>query len=116
VLPWSYAVSFPNPFQRPSISEPKPFNFLVNGENMVGFLHTSGIWLTSPRPFSLSKETIEVVSEEIVGKICHDNKSSPEKAIACFGFNWDLSKDVVLVGRLNFLWIAQRHGVNKSAH
>lgn len=114
VLPWSYAVSFSNPFQRPLISEPKPFIFLVNGENIVGFLHTSGIWLTGSRPFSLNQKAIEVVSERIMGKIGYDNKSNPEKAIVCFGFSWDLSKDVVIIGRLKFLWIAKRRGVNKS--
>jgi hypothetical protein len=103
--PWSYAVSFSNPFQRPLISEPKPFIFSVNGENIAGFLHTSGIWVTGSRPFSLNPVTIEIVSKRIVEKIGHDNEPDPEKAIACFGFNYDLSKNGIVIGKLKFLWM-----------
>ena len=103
--PWSYAVSFPNPFQRPLLSEPKFFIFSVNDENVAGFLHTSGIWITGSQPFLLNPSIIEVVSQRILQKISLDNEPNSEKAIECFGFNYNLSKNAIIIGKLKFLWV-----------
>jgi hypothetical protein len=103
---WSYAVSFPNHFPpRSIITEPKPFIFTVNGEHVVGFLHTSGIWLTGSRPFSLNPSIIEIVSERIADKIGQDNATNSEQAISSFGFDYQLSKDRIHIDKLRFLWV-----------
>ena len=110
VRPWSYAVSFPNPFKRLLISEPKPFLFKLNSENVnvVSFIHTSGIWITGSQPFLLNPIIIEAVSDIIAEKIAHIKEPDTKKsAIDFFGFNWDLSKDRVVIGKLRFLWIVK---------
>lgn len=110
VLPWSYAVSFPNPFNRPLIEEPKCFLFSVNGEDqkIISFIHTSGIWIAGSHPFLLNPKVIEVVSETIAKKITHIKEPNTRKSIThFFGFDWSLSKDRVLIGALKFLWIVE---------
>ena len=112
VRPWSYAVSFPDPTKgkRPLISEPKHllFKSKSGNENVVSFIHTSGIWITGCQPFLLNPEVIETVSEFIAEKLEHVKEPDTKKsAIDFFGFNWDLSKNRAVIGRLKFLWIVK---------
>lgn len=107
--PWSYAVSFHSPFIRPLISEPKWFVFSVNDkdENVIAFIHTSGIWMMGCHPFLLNLKVIEAVSELITKKIAHIKEPTTQKPTTeFFGFNWS-SKDRTPVGELKFLWIVK---------
>lgn len=106
--PWSYAVSFSNPFKRPIISEPRPFIVSSNFEDFVGFSHTSGIWLTGSKPFLLNPRIVEEVSKIISQKICESNKTNSEEALSCFGFNYSLSTDDLVIGNLKFLWVEKK--------
>jgi len=107
--PWSYAVSFSNPFQRPIISEPRPFILTFNSENIVGFRHTSGIWLTGSKPFLLNPQMVKLASLVISQKIRNSNTAKPDEALACFGFNYSSSKDTVIIGNLKFCWMEINH-------
>ena len=62
VCPWSYAVSFANPFKRPLISEPMPILIQADDAKVIGFLHSSGIWITGAHPFCLNQHVIEAAS------------------------------------------------------
>jgi hypothetical protein len=103
VSSWSYAASYFNHFQLPLISNPIPFEFLLNGSEVriIGFLHTSGIWITATHPNALSQPFIEAVSSLIEKKLLQD---CGEKSVSCFGFNYDL-KNRPLIGSLRFLWV-----------
>lgn len=107
--PWSYAVSFSNPFKTPITDEPKPLIFRANVENrdLVSFIHTSGIWLTGSQPYLLNPEIIETASEMIVEKDAHFKEPKTRKSITdFFGFNYE-SKARTAIGNLKFLWIAK---------
>jgi len=109
VRPWNYAISYPNPFTRLLISEPRWFVFSANGKdkNIVSFIHTSGIWMMGSHPFLLNPKVIETVSELITKKIAHIKESTTQKPITnFFGFNW-LSKDRTPIGKLKFLWVVK---------
>jgi hypothetical protein len=107
--PWSYAVSFSNPFQRPIISEPRPFTLSRNLEDIVGFSHSSGIWLTGSKPSLLTSRIVEEASDIISQKIRESNKTNPEMAISSFGFNYSLSKNDLVIGDLKFIWTKKNH-------
>jgi hypothetical protein len=109
VRPWSFAVSFPIPYAIDNreflVSEPK---LLLLNENVMSFIHTSGIWITGCQPFSLNQQLIEVLSKLISGKL--DSIKDPvtgKKATDFYGFNWDLSKKIAVIGNLKFLWIVK---------
>lgn len=110
VRPWSYAISFPTPFKRPLINEPKCFFLSVNGENknIIGFIHTSGIWIVGSHPFLLNPEVIETVSELVTKEITHIKEPATQKPMTdFFGFDWSLSKDRVSIGKLRFFWAVE---------
>lgn len=110
VRPWSYAISFPSPFERPLISEPKCFVFSGNGENknIISFIHTSGIWVTGSHPCLLNPKVIEAVSELITKEITRIKEPNTKKSITdFFGFDWSLSKDRVAIGKLKFFWTVE---------
>ena len=83
VCPWSYAVSFANPFKRPLISEPMPILIQADDAKVIGFLHSSGIWITGAHPFCLNQHVIEAASTVIVNKLVNDNKC--DEVLSCFG-------------------------------
>jgi hypothetical protein len=103
VLPWSYAVSFANPFKRPLISDPMSILIQAGQTKITGFLHSSGIWVTGSQPFGLNQHIIEAVSEIILKKIVNDNC---DEALDCFGFNYE-SNNRDSIGKLKFLWIVK---------
>ena len=107
---WSYATSFPAPFHRPLIGEPKCFVFSVSGENkyIVSFIHTSGIWVTGSHPCILNPKVVEAVSESITEETANIKEHNTQESITdFFGFESSLSKDRVFIGKLKFLWIVK---------
>jgi len=112
VRPWSYAISFPNPFNRLLASEPKYFIFLVEDGSedkyIVGFIHTSGIWIMGSHPFLVNSKIIEISSKLIIKKLGHLKESNTQKPITdFFGFGWGLEKNRTFIGRLKFLWVVK---------
>jgi len=92
VRPWSYAISYPNPFNRPLISEPKLLVFSINEgfKNIISFIHTSGIWIVGSHPYSLNLKTIEDMSELIIQALRQKNEPKTQKPITdFFGFNYE---------------------------
>lgn len=113
ILPWSYAVSYPNPFNRPLISEPKTLVSMLRGDriSIVSFIHTSGIWILGAYPFSLSSLVIENLSEMIVKNMSHIKEPVTKKPITdFFGFGYESNT----IGKLKFLWTGENRAENKS--
>ncbi len=104
VCPWSYAVSFANPFKRPLISEPMPILIQAGEAKVIGFIHSSGIWITGSQPFVLNQHVVEAASTLIVNKLVSDNKC--DEVLSCFGFNYE-SHNRDSIGKLKFLWIVK---------
>ena len=102
--PWSYAVSYANPFKRPLISDPMPVLVQAGHAPIVGFLHSSGIWITSTEPFLLEPHKIEAASEVVAEKIINDNNG--DEALTCFGFNYE-SRNRDSIGKLKFIWVVK---------
>ena len=109
VRPWSYAVSYPNLFIRPLISEPRVVNrcsIKVNNKTLevISFIHTSGIWIVGSSPFLLNPSLIEKFSDSIIKEIAQKKEPTSKKAITdFFGFEWDKEKRNY-IGELKFLW------------
>lgn len=109
VRPWTYAVSYAQPFDRLLISEPKVINHLLikiqgNNHEVISFIHTSGIWIVGSSPYLLNPNLIEKISDEIVTKLAARKNPLLNKPLTdFFGFEWDKEKRICF-GKLKFLW------------
>ena len=109
VRSWSYAVSYPAPFIRPLISEPRVINrcsIKVNNKTheVISFIHTSGIWIVGSSPFLLNPNLIETFSDSIIKQLAHKKEPISKKPMTdFFGFEWGKGK-WNYIGELKFLW------------
>ncbi len=110
--PWSYALSFPIPINRPLISEPQIIISLKIEKNnktfeINSFIHTSGIWVVGSAPYILCPEMIYKFSDLIEQKLKKIMVPNSNKTIIdFFGFDWNHNKREH-IGKLKFLWIVK---------
>lgn len=97
--PWSYAMSHPNPFLKPLISEPRILILRISNQRIeiVSFMHTSGIWVAGTFPFAINADILLTMSEKIadvIGQIANS-----------YGWDWDKGiKPTETFGKLGFKW------------
>ncbi|NQE45799.1 hypothetical protein C5S31_07245 [ANME-1 cluster archaeon GoMg2] len=112
VRPWSYAVSYPAPFIRPLISEPRVVNrclIKINNKSheIISFIHTSGIWIVGSSPHLLNPNLIGKISDSIITELASQKEHISKKPMTgFFGFEWNKEKRST-IGKLKFLWVVK---------
>jgi len=110
INPWSYAFSSPNLLHFLKVSEPQTMRWSIAGNKneIICWLHTSGIWMVGTSPYLLSPQIIEKISNSIIKDITlkKDNKTLnlPKPLNYYFG-NYTFPDNEKGIGELNFIWV-----------
>ena len=112
VRPWSYALSSPFPLNRPLISEPQlisRYSFEINDKTneVISFIHTSGIWIVASSPFLLNPNMIDKLSSLISKQLEHIKEPTSNKPLTdYYSFEWHKEKRNYF-GKMKFLWVVK---------
>lgn len=102
--PWSYALSVPDLFKLPLISEPQLLTLAINENDMpevFSFIHTSGIWIVGAKPFALNPILIKNISDQIT----KNNDWNKVPLTNIYGSKFGIPNKRSGIGKLNFYWV-----------